>query len=68
MQTQIKTPSTSLTKRSMHKYVMCGVGIWITFMVTFAIAYVRVSHSQRFAGEPFQALSPHETQKPESSY
>lgn len=68
MQTQTKTPSTSLTTRSMHKYVMLGVGLWMAFLGTFAIAYVRVSHSQRFAGKPFQALSPHETQKPESSY
>ncbi|KAI9133792.1 hypothetical protein [Acaryochloris sp. CCMEE 5410] len=68
MQTQIKTPTHRLTTRAMHKYVMLGVGIWITFLGTFAIAYVRVSNSHRFAGEPFQALSPNETQKPASSY
>lgn len=68
MQTQIKISSTRLTTRSMHKYVIFGVGIWMVFIGTFAIAYVRVSHSQPFAGEPFQPLSLHETQKPESSY
>lgn len=68
MQTQIKPTTTRLTTRAMHKYVMLGVGIWIAFMGTFAIAYVRVSQSQRYSGEPFQALSPHETQKPKSSY
>lgn len=68
MQTQIRTPEKLLATRSMHKYVWIGVSLWMTFVITFAIAYLRVSQSQRFQGEPFQALAPHETQKPASSY
>lgn len=69
MQTPIKTSKAStLSIRAMHKYVMAGIGIWMTFVATFVIAYHRVGQSDHFAGQPFQALAPNETQKPASSY
>lgn len=65
MQTTERIGTSSLP---MHKFVFMGVGIWVVFVLTFAIAYVRVSNSDNYGGLPFRALTDTETQRPAASY
>lgn len=53
MQTQLKPIQT----QQLHKYVLFLAGIWTLFVVTFPLAYLRVSQSDKFAGTPFKSLS-----------
>jgi hypothetical protein len=39
----------------MHQGVFGLVGVMATFAVTFAIAMVRVSQTEKFAGQPFNS-------------
>ncbi len=41
---------------SMHKYILGWVGIMIAFGVTFPIAMVRVSQSEKFPGQSVKSL------------
>ena len=54
--------------RQMHKYVLIFVGIWILFVATFPIAYLRVSRSAKYEGGPFKSLDWDNPQRPADSY
>ena len=67
-QTRPKENKKEKSGQPLHKFVIIGVGIWVLFVATFAIAFYRVSLSQKFDGLPFKTLTDSETQKPVSSY
>ncbi|WP_299490187.1 hypothetical protein [Acaryochloris sp. IP29b_bin.137] len=68
MQTQIKVKQPKTSVRPLHKYVVFGVGLWFLFIVTFAIAHLRVSQSGKFNGLPLKSLTESQPQKPVDSY
>lgn len=41
----------------MHRYIIGWVGIVIAFSATFPIAMMRVSQTEKFAGQPFNSLT-----------
>jgi hypothetical protein len=42
----------------LHKYVLSLVGIFLLFAVTFPIALLRVSQSEKFSGAYLKSLAP----------
>lgn len=56
------------SRRSLHKYVIGGVGIWFLFVLSLPIAYFRVSQMTTFEGSPFKGMAETETHKPIESY
>ena len=47
----------TIQKRQMHLYVFICVGVFLTFVVTFPLAYLRVSNSEKYEGIPFKSLT-----------
>ncbi len=43
--------------QELHKYVLALAGVLFLFGISFAIAYWRVSQSEKFAGTPFKSFS-----------
>lgn len=65
MQTRERIVTSS---QAMHKFVFWGAGIWVLFVLTFAIAYIRVANSGKFNGIPFRSLTNAEPQRPSETY
>lgn len=65
MQTQTVPTKIKQTKetRQLHKYVLICVGVWLLFVATFPLAYLRVSRNEKYAGTPFKSLTWEESQK-----
>lgn len=68
MQTQTRPKAVSTSTQPLHKFVLLGAGVWMMFVLTFAIAYYRVGSSQKYNGTPFKSLTDTETHKPTASY
>ena len=66
--TQPSSPTPNHASHRLHKYVIGGIGVWILFVISFPLAYWRVSETKPYQGEPFLSLSTEETQKPADSY
>ncbi len=47
----------NVSSQELHKYVLGLVGIWILFVVSFPVAYLRVSRSEKYSGSPFKSLT-----------
>ncbi|MDJ0796752.1 MAG: hypothetical protein QNJ51_07920 [Calothrix sp. MO_167.B12] len=61
------TGSKNQTIRHMHKYVLVMVGVFVLFIMTFPMAYVRVSQSNKYGGDAFKSLKWEEAQRAKSS-
>lgn len=53
--------------RHMHKYVLAMVSIFVLFIATFPLAYIRVSSSNKYGGDAFKSLKWEESQRANSS-
>ncbi len=68
MQLQTKPRTVATSTRSMHQVVVAGAGIWLLFMVTFAIAYYRVSQHNKYKGLPLKSQTMEQPQRSPDSY
>jgi hypothetical protein len=64
----MQTQKHSLQIRKLHQYVLAMVSVLILFGITFPIACLRVSQSQKYGGAALKSLSWEETQRPVTSY
>lgn len=48
---------------NLNNYVLAVFGVWILFVASFPIAYMRVSRSEKYEGQPFKSLSWEEGQR-----
>ena len=67
MQTQVRSSqavnSKTQQKRQMHRYIWVCVGVFISFLATFPLAYWRVSNSDKYDGLPFNSFNWEDSQK-----
>ena len=66
MQTQIKptaTPTKITSTRPLNKYFLSLTSVWLLFIVSFPLAYLKVSKSEKYNGQPFKSLTWEESQK-----
>ena len=56
------------TMQGLEKYVIGGICIWALFILSFPLAYFRVSRTSPYQGVPFISLGETETQKPVDTY
>ena len=54
----------TMSTRPMHKYVVGLVAIWLLFIASFPLAYLRVSKSGKYGGNAFKSLTWAESQRP----
>lgn len=52
----------NISSRELHKYVLGLVSVWILFVMSFPVAYLRVSRSEKYHGIPFKSLTWEQTQ------
>lgn len=45
------------TSINLHKYIWAWVAVFAAFVVSFPIAMMRVSKTDKFAGQPFKSLT-----------
>lgn len=64
---QRNTDTKNKTILHMHKYVLAMVGVLVLFIVTFPVAYMRVSLSNKYGGDAFKSLTWEEPQRSNSS-
>lgn len=58
----------SRTLQSLQKYVMGGIFVWALFVLSFPLAYFRVSRTSPYQGVPFISLGEKEMQKSADTY
>ena len=54
--------------KHMHHYVLIFFGLWVLFIATFPIAYLRVSRNDKYNGGPFKSLDWKTPQRPADTY
>ena len=76
-ETEISTDTASTHKpieekknqvKKMHHYVLIFFGIWVLFIATFPIAFLRVSSHEKYNGGPFKSLDWKTPQRPADTY